>query len=330
MATKVFTNIDLTGNALQSLPNVYDNQAFDLTTAQDKLIDLLTFVLVDHASGPGWTKPYTGTNKAVFRPSVGNQHYFRVDETDNSYYADVRSFEAMTDVDTGDNETPSSGTTSRWYKGGSSGSSENDWFIICDEQALFFGLRAVDYTAADEIFLVSGWGDSIPHDPASEYLTFIYSSDSTSSTLFTAAATPLTGVPAGNVTGNMQLLRGYENLGSSVEFTHGPQFYTGGTIYLTGGTGAPAAPSPVSGEIDLAGVEIFEDLAGDETAVAELPGVMSPRHGNTNTYLIPEYFNLLSGSGDFAGQNFLCVTSGTAGSADGNQGPLIFKLGDWR
>src|SRR5690606_27085494 len=116
--------------------------------------------------------------KAVFRPGVGNRHYFRVDETDNAYYADVRMYEGMTDVDTGGNEAPSGGT-SRWYKGGSSGSSENDWIIVCDEQAFYYGVRAVDNSQSDEMFLVQFWGDLVAYDPASAYLTALYSSSGT-------------------------------------------------------------------------------------------------------------------------------------------------------
>lgn len=332
MATTLFTNIDLSGDPLGALANVYHSQAFDLTVAQDKLIDLLTFVLVDHANGPGWTKPYTGTNKAVFQPSAGNQHYFRVDETDGSYYADVRMFESMTDVDTGSNESPSGGT-SRWYKGGSSGSSNNDWFIICDERAFYFGMKPTDYASADEMFLVSFWGDFVPYDVSSAYLTGLYSSSTTSSTIYAAANTPLTGVPVASPSGNMRILRGYNNSGTGIDFRHAPRFagVTNVNVYLTGAADAPGTPNPASGQIDLAKADVFENTSGaTRVAVAEIPGLYVPRHEYRDTYLVPNFLNLLVGSGDFSGKSFLCVKSGSAGGVDVNPGPLVITLDNWR
>lgn len=330
MATKLFTNIDLSGDPLGALPNVYHSQAFNLTTAQDKLIGLLSFVLVDHANGPGWTKPYTGTNKAVFQPSAGNQHYFRVDETDGSYYADVRMFESMTDVDTGSNESPSGGT-SRWYKGGSSGSSNNDWFIICDDRAFYFGMRPTDYTSADEMFLVSFWGDFVPYDVSSAYLTGLYSASSTSSAIQSVALTPLTGNSNTSSQGNMRILRGYDNIGAEVSFLHGPRFSGSSSVFLTGATGAPGAPNPASGQIDLAKADVFENTTGSTwAAVAEMPGIYVPRHSHTDTYLVPNFLNLLVGSGDFSGKSFLCVKSGSAGGADPSPGQLVITLDNWR
>lgn len=333
MTTKLFTNTDLTGNPLQALSNVYDNQAFALTTAQDKLIDLLTFVLVDHADGPGWGKPFTGTNKAVFRPGTGNRHYLRIDETAGEYYVDVRMFENMTDVDTGGNQTPSSGE-SRWYKGGYIGSSENDWFILCDEQCFYYGFRAVDYTNADDMFLVTFWGDLVPYDAASAYLTAIYSSSTTSTSIQSAAATPMTGRAAQNTTtGNLMVLRSYDNTGTSVSsLRHGPRFQgqSATNTFLTGDSGSPYAPNAASGDVDLSKVDIFQNLSGSLwTAVAELPGLRTPRHYHQDAYLVPLHFNYLAPSGDFV-DGMVCIRSGSGGTADNTPGPLVVSLGDWR
>lgn len=57
--------------------------------------------------GAGWTKPFTGTNKAAFRQGSGsNQFYIRVvddapTEAATARDARVRGYETMTDVDTG-------------------------------------------------------------------------------------------------------------------------------------------------------------------------------------------------------------------------------------
>src|SRR5690606_26006935 len=123
-------------------------------------------------------------------------------------YADVRMYEGMTDVDTGGNEAPSGGT-SRWYKGGSTGSSENDWIIVCDEQAFFYAMRAEDQTSLNAIFLAQFWGDLVQYDPASNFLTALYSSSNTGANIQVATGHPLTGRNTTDISnGNAICLRG--------------------------------------------------------------------------------------------------------------------------
>lgn len=60
--------------------------------------------------GAGWTKPFTGTNKAVYRQSGGNLFYLRVQDdapgAGGAKEARITGYEAMTDVDTGTNPFP--------------------------------------------------------------------------------------------------------------------------------------------------------------------------------------------------------------------------------
>lgn len=73
-----------------------------LNNAAGSLIALLDYVLV---TGTGWSKVFSGVNKAVYQAPAGRRFYFRVDDTYGSY-ARIVGYEAMTDVDTGTNPFP--------------------------------------------------------------------------------------------------------------------------------------------------------------------------------------------------------------------------------
>jgi hypothetical protein len=50
----------------------------------------------------GWSKPFSGTNLAVYRAPVGNRFYYRIDDTGTTT-ARIIGYESMTDVNTGIN-----------------------------------------------------------------------------------------------------------------------------------------------------------------------------------------------------------------------------------
>lgn len=62
-----------------------------LTTTAGSLIAVLDFCLLT----AGWTKEFSDTNLATYRPPAGNRFYFAVDDTTTTY-ARCRSFEEAT------------------------------------------------------------------------------------------------------------------------------------------------------------------------------------------------------------------------------------------
>lgn len=88
-----------------------DGGAPTLTGEVGSLIALLDHVLDVGNATDGWEKVYTGSNKAAYRPRVGNRPYLRVldDGSGNGHgarEAAVRCFESMSDVDTGNDPFP--------------------------------------------------------------------------------------------------------------------------------------------------------------------------------------------------------------------------------
>lgn len=127
-----------------------DSSAPVLTGQASSLIDLLDACLVNGygaKTAAGWTKPYTGTNKAAFRNSVaagGTGMYLRVDDnaggTGGAREALVRCYLTMSDVDTGTVETPTAAQVPDsivWRKSNTVDSTARAWILVADELTLY-------------------------------------------------------------------------------------------------------------------------------------------------------------------------------------------------
>lgn len=102
-------------------------------------------------SPAGWTKPFTGTNKAAFRGGSTNnsaQFYLRVDDSaataGGALESAVRGYESMTDVDTGSGPFPTvveyaSGFC--WRKSATANSTSRDWAIVADDRGFYLQLN---------------------------------------------------------------------------------------------------------------------------------------------------------------------------------------------
>ena len=56
-------------------------------------------------AGAGWSKPFSNSTVAVFRPPAGNRNYLRCEHSADNHIR-MRAFTAMTNVDAGDNPFP--------------------------------------------------------------------------------------------------------------------------------------------------------------------------------------------------------------------------------
>lgn len=116
-----------------------------LTGAAGEYVALLKACLVDGygaRAAAGWTRPYSGTNKAAFRMGGGNQFYVRVaDSIDVASYqvARARGYETMSDVDTGTGPYPTDaqvgvdGQGSRYNYGGV----PRPWKVFADDRTAY-------------------------------------------------------------------------------------------------------------------------------------------------------------------------------------------------
>jgi hypothetical protein len=92
----------------------------------------------------GWTKVFSGTNKAVYKsPAVGASGcYLRVDDT-YGQYAKVRGYEAMTDVDTGTGMFPTTvlRTEYSWGKSNTATTAARQWHIVGDDRLFYLSVH---------------------------------------------------------------------------------------------------------------------------------------------------------------------------------------------
>lgn len=136
-------------------PSDYNGEFTVLTAATDTF----TFEVLGSPTTPptgtitcivapaGWTKPFTGTNKAAFRNSVaagGTGMYLRVLDdaslTGAERNAAVRAYLTMSDVDTGTIPTPTVAQLATgivWRKSNTVDSTARPWILIADELTFY-------------------------------------------------------------------------------------------------------------------------------------------------------------------------------------------------
>ena len=164
-----------------------DSGAPTLTGQVGSLLTLLDTCLVGTAgvaygskAAAGWTKPYTGTNKAAFQNSVaegGTGVYVRVDDS-AAQTALIRAYATMSDVDTGTSPCPL--TTGTYASGGllpksnTVDSTQRAWALFADELTWYLWW----HRGGNRMWQFAGGGDFdsfIPSDPNRYFLIFIKS-----------------------------------------------------------------------------------------------------------------------------------------------------------
>lgn len=145
-----------------------------ITGQAGTLITVLDAILV---TGEGWTKTYSGTNKAVYTQATGNGFVLRVLD-DGSLAAGarealVRGAESATDVDTLVDPFPTvsqvSDATCVWRKSASADSTTRTYHCVADGNC-FHLMIIFDGTTARDMY---SYGDTEPHYPGDGYNTFI-------------------------------------------------------------------------------------------------------------------------------------------------------------
>lgn len=127
-----------------------DTSAPVLVGGVSSLINLLDKCLVSgygSKTAAGWTKPYTGTDKAAFRNSLaagGTGMYLRVSDagtgTGGAREALCRAYLTMSDVDTGTVETPTAAQVAAsivWRKSNTVDATARAWLLVADELTFY-------------------------------------------------------------------------------------------------------------------------------------------------------------------------------------------------
>lgn len=120
-------------------------------------------------SPAGWSKPFSGTNKAAYQGDEGStQLYLRVDDTE-SVYSNVRGYETLTDIDTGSGLFPTVAMQANywWNKSNAAGAAPRAWTLVADGAMLFFIPCA--HSSYPNAGHLNYFGDFSAYSPADAY-----------------------------------------------------------------------------------------------------------------------------------------------------------------
>jgi hypothetical protein len=211
----------------------------------------------------GWTKAYSGTNKAVYRGSdTGlSQYYLRVDDSAGGS-ANVAGFITMSDVDTGTGRFPASGTDLFMSKANSS--TARKWFAVVDQGFLWFSSMYFVTTYYPGGFV---FGDLDPYNASDASAVLIIGST-------TAGGNTNVQVLSASTAG--YLAQDYTNLGSPVACT---RFAHGKAGSAMGSAGESAYPSANGGGVLVSAVDCWDPTV----ARGLLPGAYSLLHTAAQT-----------------------------------------------
>jgi hypothetical protein len=274
----------------------------------------------------GWTKPFSGTNKAAYLPKAAYvQCYLRVLDDSSTptsasgRWAKLRGYEAMSDVDTGTGpfpDTTQAANALTAWKSATSDSTARPWWLVGDGGIIYFGLAAHStstviggYAFGDINSLKSGdgyssllsaWGAGIDTLPSN------YSTNMLFTTLGGYSATQV----------GRYLARTYTQLGTAVA----AGFMGDNGVSTVMGASGVTYPHPPDNNLLFAPVAVVENSIIRSRA---LPGFYHPLHANPLALLAT-----VTDVPDLPGRTLQCF-----GLATGAVNPaqcLIDITGPWR
>ncbi|CAA2409872.1 tail assembly protein [Xanthomonas phage Bosa] len=277
------------------------------TTAGD-LINLLTKCLVDGygaKAGAGWTKPYSGGNRAAFRQGTGSRgRYLYVDDTRTtvSGAARVYGMDTMTALDTGEGPFP----TNTQVPGGlywhvhyyGTANVGRAWTLVADEKMMYLTIHTYPDAATSNQYRETYWfGDLAGAASIDTFNTIIQGQSSSSAN--SSQHQPTESVGIGSAVSGLYAVRSYTGLGGSIQLGRRHDYtLSGATVW--GGSGNLSYPHGPDGALMLSPVWIHEP--GSTNAAAQrgtMPGLWAPLQYVLNTG------DTFQGAGPLAGKTFL-------------------------
>ena len=232
----------------------------------------------------GWTKVFTGTNKAVYKSSdpASTGRYLRVDDT-GAADARVVMYESMTDIDTGTNAAPTSAQQSGgfYFGKGSNNATTKSW-LVCGDGRAFYYFPQVGSTTL--LHYVQFFGDIVSYRAADAYGCLLAGMSSTgdnssNSSMPIAFSSAMGSSVSSSNAGVLSRMSNQVSLSPRIS-AHG--IHCQGSMTVWGGASqTPSYPSPVDNGLILhRPIFLSEDNATFNYPVrGELPGAMQALGG---------------------------------------------------
>jgi len=289
-------------------------------------VDLLDAILVTgYGSQPaaGWTKPFTGTNKAAFLMATTGDapgYYVRIlDQLDSGRGVAWRCYKTMSDVDTGTNPVPTvaqvPGNGISFWKSEANSAAARGWFCVADDRGfMFVSARdsATSFTVANTQTMYVGQMEPAPGLTRSALDVAVHGSNAGTafatnattlgavrdSVSFSAAAVSYISANIAGLDGSFPVCRRPLGLNTAANST---------AASLVG----PGVPDPITGVLRLCPIYAFEEsIISFGTNRGRMPYILSI-DGPISTSQILNNIEIV-GENSTAGQTFVCRLSSSA------------------
>ena len=292
-----------------------------------------------YAPAPGWEKPFSAANKAVYRATTGNRFFYRVDDSlPEKYVAEIRGYETMASVDVGEAPFPLLSRVSTIEKSNGANATGKYWDLVADCRAVMFGAQqaptigAVPYATPARYF-----GEMVPLAQNGDvWCSAVLSSNEKNTNMQLHYG----GSAFYSYRGNSSiffgaLVRGVSGVGAAMDAQCMAVFGgKGGALSGQDSVFGPA-PSAVDGQLYLSPVYLAEGSAGPARAV--VPGAQYVPHLGVND-MLGVRSTITPAAGPLAGRQLMvlcCSNSPSSGisssSSSSSSGRYLMDItGPWR
>ena len=293
-------------NGEQKVTSVGSNKVSFRTAAAD---GVATGTITAKMAPAGWSKVFTGTNKAVYKSADPKAHgqYLRVDDSSPTSMR-VVGYESLSDIDTGTGPFPTSAQQAGgcyWTKSFAAQNGANPFFIAADSRFVLVHLCPYAYASAKYVGgATNGFGDMIPTRQAGD----AFATGLNGSLTETSNAADRT-LDSGFYTG-VWFPRDYTGLGGPVINVRRPLI--GSNESVSGrDTSFGTFPSKFDGRLMLSDVVCSAD--GSSPIRCFVPGLYhAPQAGLSASF---SRGNIVPGRGKLEGRNLFALASFYAGQS---------------
>ena len=285
-----------------------------LTGQLGSLIALLDAVLVGTAgiaygskASSGWTKEFSGTNKAVYKNGAGSTGcYLRVDHSSVANYARVRGYRTCADIDaaTSTVPTPTDAQVSGGlylYSSDTTDATARPWVIVADSKRFYiwvgYNVTTATGLGTTAAMHMAFFGDLLPAKGDDNcHFALVASHTAAATNYFGAINTNL----GGSTISGHYVLGTYAQVDGSLQFgVVGDSAVYGSNTSMGSGTGLPTYPDPVSGSMLLSEIRTHDSAT---IIRGKLPGLWMPLHK-----LPGSPGDTFTGKGPLNGKSFLLL-----------------------
>lgn len=275
----------------------------------------------------GWTKVYTGTNKAVYKPSAveASSALLRVDDSGTTS-ARVRMYETMSDVDTGTNPAPTDAKVNGglyWWKSNADDSTATKYAIVGDGRFLYPCMAPYQTGATGPVAVVHAFGDLVSYKSGDAYCAVLFGETAVTTTNTTGSAS------TGGANVSVQVMRAHTGIGTSTDAERKPLV---GVASGVSGFDSTLGwfPNPANNGLFLTRMVVGVNPIASNGVRGLLPGLLYVPQSGTSGGTFPRG-TIVDGGGEFTGKKMYAVpqAANSLSSAGSDHAAFFDVTGPW-